>query len=370
MAIKKTLKSLSKVNLPSKNSIAYHFFANGYNFAPKNIMFEITHRCNLRCSTCWWWRKEGTKSEKFLNEEMTFEEIKNFVDGVSKYNPRFVITGGEPFVRKDIYDIIKYIKSKGMYCEVITNGIPFDPEKVVETGLDSIDISIDGDEKTYDKIRGEGNFKKVIKNIKLLQKAREYSKPPKITIGCTISKQNIHCLDKVVDIAHELKTNLIYQNLIFVLPEVLEKHEKELLKTFNIQTPHWRGYLIQHKELPDVEMLTKKMTLVKQKAKEKGVNVSYYPYGLCELNDLQRWYSGADDISIGKCVQPYFSARVKPNGDVVSCPRVNYHIGNLKEKSFMDIWNNKNMKYFRKQLRKQKMFPACVRCSKVMIKHD
>ena len=89
--------------------------------------------------------------------------------------------GGEPFLRKDFLDIVKYGKSKGLNCSTISNGYLINEDlakQIVTSGIDSIGISIDSaDRELHDEIRGtKGAFDHAIEGIRLIrQQQKEYN---------------------------------------------------------------------------------------------------------------------------------------------------------------------------------------------------
>ncbi|MBW2984364.1 radical SAM protein [Candidatus Woesearchaeota archaeon] len=138
------------------------------------LIFELTNKCNLNCKWC------GVKKGK---DVLSFDKI---VSIIGKNKPRFVeFTGGEPLLRKDVFELIDYCKSKGIYVSINTNGTLINDKIAKKLNADLIRISVDGTEKTNDKIRGEGSFKKTLNGIKSLKK---YNK--KIIISTAIGKLN------------------------------------------------------------------------------------------------------------------------------------------------------------------------------------
>jgi len=161
-------------------------------FAPHNIALIVTHRCNLNCLMCWLHKKTPSNHKKH-EPELSLNEICNLIDDVKRFKPVIEISGGEPFIREDILDIIKHIKESGLKCIIFTNGTLLNQEickSLLNMNLDNINFSIDGLNKTHNKIRGEGTYNKAIKNIKLLSSLRKNKKLPIINLCTTISTQN------------------------------------------------------------------------------------------------------------------------------------------------------------------------------------
>ena len=140
-----------------------------------NLFWETTLRCNAKCKHC------GSRAGENCNikDELTTEEIKNALKSVAeKYDADKIllnITGGEPLVREDLFDVMAFARKLGFHWGMTTNGILINDEiieKMKNTGMSTILISLDGLEESHDKFRGvPGSFKKIIENIKKLKNA-------------------------------------------------------------------------------------------------------------------------------------------------------------------------------------------------------
>lgn len=118
------------------------------------IAWEITRSCNLACQHC---RAEA--HEEPYPGELTTDEAKALIDTFPETgNPVIIFTGGEPLMRKDIFELIPYAKSKGLRCVMGTNGTRIDATmaaKIKESGIQRCSISIDGpDAASHDDFRG------------------------------------------------------------------------------------------------------------------------------------------------------------------------------------------------------------------------
>lgn len=139
-----------------------------------NLFWETTLRCNAFCKHC------GSRAGENINieEELTTDEIKNVLKSIAdKYNTESIflnITGGEPLVRKDLFEVMEYASKLGYKWGMVTNGILIDDniiQKMKDTNLSNISISLDGLENTHDNFRGtKGSYSKIIENIKKLKK--------------------------------------------------------------------------------------------------------------------------------------------------------------------------------------------------------
>ena len=158
------------------------------------LQFHITGRCNLRCKHCY--RTEG--DVETLSYDDVISVIDQFIAFRKKYNSlnkikkrgHINLTGGEPFVREDIKDIIRYLgkcQSQITYG-ILSNGSFIDKETIEllkETKVSFVQLSIDGDKSAHDNLRAQGDYARVFKTAELLEKSgiRTY-------ISFTANKEN------------------------------------------------------------------------------------------------------------------------------------------------------------------------------------
>ncbi|MCK5702956.1 MAG: radical SAM protein, partial [Cyclobacteriaceae bacterium] len=130
------------------------------------VVWNMTRQCNLNCLHCY---AKATKNAS--NDEFTTEEAKALMDDVAKYNsPVFLFSGGEPFMRRDLIELIEYANSINLRPVISTNGTLITKEKAIQAkkaGVKYIGVSLDGMAETNDKFRGlDGAFEMAIKGIK------------------------------------------------------------------------------------------------------------------------------------------------------------------------------------------------------------
>ena len=162
---------------------------------PKTIHLSITSLCNLRCVHCEFWRSKP-------EGELGLEEWKSIVDDIYRWlgsdEVRIKIAGGEPSVKKFFYELMSYIKEKGFYLGVTTNGTLFsesDIKFLCDIGLNEINISLDTLRRDrYEVIRGRDMFEKVMENLMLFKR---YTMTTSINLSPTIMQLNV---DEIVDL--------------------------------------------------------------------------------------------------------------------------------------------------------------------------
>lgn len=141
------------------------------NMRKTKISFDITNNCNLRCKHCC-----ISAGDNLRGKELSTNEIFNIIDRIMLFAPdNITISGGEPMVRNDFFDITEKIRSVySSYLSLMTNGILIKDDQTaayLADKYDSFSLSIDGyDETSCSAIRGKGVFDKVINAINLLKK--------------------------------------------------------------------------------------------------------------------------------------------------------------------------------------------------------
>ena len=166
----------------------------------KMIAWEVTRSCNLACLHC---RAQSQKGP-YLNE-LTTQECFKVIDDIAAFSkPVIILTGGEPLLRKDIFEIAEYGKAKGLTMVMAPNGTLLSKEnvkKIINSGIKRISVSLDGPDKiSHDNFRGiSGAFDKTLKG---LENAKEQGL--EFQINSTITKKNIHSLDNMMKLVKSL----------------------------------------------------------------------------------------------------------------------------------------------------------------------
>jgi MoaA/NifB/PqqE/SkfB family radical SAM enzyme len=172
---------------------------------PEHAQLIVTNMCNGRCKHCNIWKKYNDHPE-LLKEELSSEEIFRLVDELEAFGVSTMsISGGEPLLRQDIFSIIEKIKkTTSIQLNITTNGILLNEKvsrKLVELGLDSINISLDGMEEVHNKIRGLTIFSRIFHQIKKMERVKEGlgSSKPMISISSVMTASNMHSIIELND---------------------------------------------------------------------------------------------------------------------------------------------------------------------------
>ena len=286
----------------------------------RNLFWETTLRCNEKCMHCGSRAGECAK----LDDELTTDEIKKaFKDVSEKINPKNIlinVTGGEPLLRKDLFDVMDYAHNELEFrWGITTNGLLIDEEVIKQmkkTGLATMSISIDGMEETHDKFRGvSGAFAKTINNIKKLQSNR-FLKVFQITT--VVNKMNISELNEMYKLMNDLEVDSWRIINMDPIGRALDNNKLELNKDDYI-------YLFDFME---------------KNNKKSSFQITY---GCAHYLGIDKEYSVRDFGFF--CFAGFTIASILYNGDIYVCPDVERRKeliqGNVKVDNFADIWFNR-----------------------------
>ena len=208
------------------------------------IRLSITDVCNFKCGYCLpnGYQKNKSDNRKFLD----INEIKRLAKGLSELGVcKIRLTGGEPSVRNDFFDIVDILKKQsGIKKTVVTtNGYRLDKiaKQIAESGLDGINISIDSlDRKTFEKITGHDRLPEILKGIENLQKLNFKN----IKINAVLLK-GVNSSNK----DFEAWSNFIKKNEIdFRYIELMQTGENlEYFKKYHISSKILSNYLNENK---------------------------------------------------------------------------------------------------------------------------
>ncbi|HMK36236.1 MAG TPA: 12,18-didecarboxysiroheme deacetylase [Desulfomonilaceae bacterium] len=162
------------------------------------VVWNVTRRCNLRCVHCY-----SQSEDRNYSGELSFEEGKALIDDLAEFgSPVVLFSGGEPLIRKDILDLIKYATEKGRRAVVSTNGTLITgptAEKLKQIGLSYVGISLDGLETVHDSFRGiSGSFSRAMQAIRNCTEAGL-----KVGLRFTINKRNFQDIPGIFDLVEK-----------------------------------------------------------------------------------------------------------------------------------------------------------------------
>lgn len=279
-------------------------------YVPLVISWNVTLKCNLKCSHCYINAKETKQVD-----ELSTDAAKMLIHQVTEVSrPLLILSGGEPLLRDDIYEIIKYGADRGLRMGMGSNGMLIDDEiakKLKEAGMWTVAISLDSSiPERHDEFRGvKGCWERAVNAIKALKKAGI-----EVQVNCVVTRQNYDEVDDIMALAERLGVDNFH--LFFLVPtgrgngirDISPEMYEEMIQSTLAKTTKYK--------------LNVKPSCVPQfmrVAKQQGV-------------DMSRWVRG--------CMAGLYYCRIYPSGEVTPCPYMPVSLGNIREKSFRDIWFN------------------------------
>ena len=180
-------------------------------FEPKWLAWEITRRCNLKCVHC----RSSSELDIDGHPDFSFDEAKRVLDDISSYaSPVVVLSGGEPLLREDVFDIAKYGGSKGLRMCLATNGTLVTEDicvKIKDAGIKMVSLSLDGASAAiHDDFRSQpGAFEGTLNAAALFKKHGI-----KFLINSSFTKRNKDEIPKIYKLAKELGATAWYMFMI------------------------------------------------------------------------------------------------------------------------------------------------------------
>lgn len=316
------------------------------NERPIHMQLEPTTACNLACITCP--HEEYIKQAKHLS----LENFKRIYDQIRPL--KITLSGlGEPFANPQMPDIIRYTKDRGTSVNTTSNMTLINEklaEKIVDCRLDLIKVSIDAaNQETYQKIRLEDGFNKIIEGIKLIINFKEEKNVshPSIRFNFVVQGANFREMEELVVIAGEIGVEAIYFQPLELVG--IEDKSEEIVGDLTHE-----GLLSEFK-----------------RAFKKSVEIGLETNLPSLIDNFDTFWKKYIEIGSQKdnkiCPLPWFSTYVTVDGDVRPCcsfpinPEAN--LGNILKEDFETIWNGEKYKRFRKAIKEGKRpYKICQNC--------
>ncbi|WP_321413409.1 heme b synthase [uncultured Desulfobacter sp.] len=295
----------------------------GKNNTLRLVAWETTRRCNLTCKHC-----RAAAEDHAYKDELTTEESFKLLDQIREVGqPIIILTGGEPLLRDDIFDIAAYGDKIGLRMVMAPNGTLLNEDNVarlIESGIKRISVSLDGaTAASHDAFRGlEGAFDGAVNGIKTAKAAGL-----EFQINTVITKTN---LDEIPDILALAESIGAAAHHIFLL--VPTGRGKYIVDTA-IDAKEYEETLNWFYDQRDKTSLQLKATcaphyyrILRQRAKAEGKKVTFETHGL-------------DAVTRG-CLAGTGFCFISHVGRVQTCGFLDVTCGDIRTQHFKDVWEN------------------------------
>ncbi|QPJ62934.1 MAG: radical SAM protein [Candidatus Nitronauta litoralis] len=287
-------------------------------FRAYSISWNLTKRCNLNCDHCY---LDADFRGGFKSDELSTEECYRVIDQIAQVNPNafLILTGGEPLLRPDIYDIVRYAADRKFMVVLGTNGTMINHDnakKIKEAGAHGVGISIDSMEPgKHNQFRGvDRAWEQSMAAFDILNEVGV-----DFLIQMSVSDMNYKEIPAVVEFSERI--GAVAFNLYFLVctgrgqgnTDISNEAYEEALKLLYQEQMKYKGRL----------MINSKCAPQYKRVVYENDPESVY----------QRTYSGG-------CPAGTHYSRISPEGDLTPCPFIAESVGNLKTDTFDNLWYN------------------------------
>lgn len=337
----------------------------------RRVSIEATILCNLRCPMCWWWGDNGVafkmvkEKHPYVKNALTDEEVRRVIDQLAPHRTQLYFSGGEPFSRKGMIDLMEYTSEKGLKFGFTTNGTLITDEILqrllaCET-LDYVTLSIDGPEAVHDKIHGAGNYRRTMTVAHKMVMQRRAKDHPRVQVNSTFTREISGHLGEIVDHSVEAGFDAVnFQNLWFTDAATAALQSKVMQEDFKVEDHGCEGHIFP---TPGAEWGRAIVEEYHAVARRSPVPLTMAPDLTPEEGAL--YYSDLSFSKAKSCARPWEGMIIKSDGEVVFCPDEwisGWSLGNVRDTPIDEMWHSPKAGVFREALNRRRLFPVCPRC--------
>ncbi len=279
------------------------------------VQFHVTEKCNLRCRHCY---------QSVTAREMSLLEIRAALDNVGDairgwatdyefdVSPSLHITGGEPLVRRDIFDVVEHGRARGFTVSLMSNGTLVDADRarrIKASGVADVQVSIEGLEETHDFIRGDGSFRKALAGI-----ANLVAQGVDTNLNVTVSRLNSGEVAELVALARGIGAGGV---------------------AFSRLVPTGGGESLSRAMLSSEEVAALYEEIRRYDGEGGPVVTSRDPLAAVAGIDGE---IPQVEVPVGGCAAGMFGVTIGSDGTIMPCRRMDMPVGSILEQSFRDLW--------------------------------
>lgn len=310
----------------------------GHRSSSMVLQWHITERCNLRCTHCY--------QDQFCADELDFPQLCQIIDQLkyflsqrqsdtpaSEIRGLINVTGGEPFVRNDFFDLLEIFAENRdrFHFGILTNGTLIDEHvarRLRELKTAYVQVSLEGSPKTNDAIRGEGTFNRITAALEHLT-----AQGIRTMVSFTAHRGNFREFLDVARVAFELNVNRVWADRLI---------------------PYGAGMSLENPELtpPETREFFEIMAAAYRESQERFCRTEVF------MGRALQFLAGGGHPY--RCEAGNRLVALGANGDLYPCRRMPVRIGNLLEKPLIDLYRQSP---FLQKLRRHEISSGCASCT-------
>jgi radical SAM protein with 4Fe4S-binding SPASM domain len=279
-----------------------------------HLFWETTRACNLRCRHC------GSDCTVRKADELTTGEIKEAFRSIAvDFDPRHImvsVTGGEPLIRKDLFEVMGYVHHLGFQWGLVTNGVLVNEDVVQqcsETGMSTVTVSVDGLQPAHEFLRRGGSYDRAVKALKLFKDAGCFQVVQPTTC---VSQYSIEDLPALYELFSRMRMD--EWRLITIFPAGRAREDPRFLLE-PAQLRYLFDFIAGHR-------------------KDGGLRVTYGEEGFLGVE-----YEGKVRDFLYHCPAGITVGSILCDGSIAACPNLpeEFIQGNIRTDRFKDVWENR-----------------------------
>lgn len=296
-------------------------------YMPILLMF-LTKQCNLRCKMCGVCEYDPTRDNQ---PELTTEEWKDVLQSAHRLGCTLVsMTGGEPLLRPDVFELVRFARELGMAVHLCSNGILLTRDNILclrDAGVNALSVSIESPEpEPHNSLRGPHSFERAVQGIRLV---RELAPEVQVGINCVIMRLNYKNIAAMIPFAekvgaHQIKFAPIHTNLL---------HRRKRIE-------HYADLIFAQEDLDALDREIGALIAAARHSRTLTTSAMFFA-GMAHLyRDPLRF----------RCYAGYAACAINPAGVVSPCCDMDGTLS-VREQPLETIWRSPEMERLRAQVR-------------------
>lgn len=319
----------------------------------KLIGIKLCNYCNLNCEMC------AQKKSKVEHQNIDVKNLISFIEQFPINKFEAYLWGGEPFLHKNVFEIIDFFEKKGCPVTINTNGTLLYKysDKICNHKIYRIIVSIDGTRDTHNQIRGRKVYDNIILGIKKIIQTRKHL--PFITANIVVTQKNQYILLDTVENLFSIGIEFIEIQLpIFYTQTEGMNYEDWCFNEIGIHAISWKGFKVQYDYIDTIKL----SSTIEKLVNKYGKKIHLVPN--INVTEIYEYFNSKIKPKKGSiCLACKNQIRIEADGSVVLCPDFpDIIIGNINRESILDILKKEPYSTIRKNLSNNALHLLCNKC--------